>query len=341
MLSENRCNDLKKQLDAISKYANAELVSRPDEWGSINFEKAQPDIDLALSIGRDLLDLPVEFLTEGAAGRIIDLIPNVAQCLDSISEFSIEGRGDPGSNRDHLCGQLHKATEQLQEVAGPAIPYLAYRRGDVTENISKLESTLSDARKICDDAEKWVTGKKAEIEDTVRAAREAAASVGVATFTQEFDQEATALNKQSKKWLWATGLLSIATVVVAVGSYFWPSVSAEAGVWETLRYAVSKVTVIAVFFTSTVWCVRIYRALSHQATVNKHRALSLKTFRAFVEATEDEYVRDAVLMAATKAVFGPVSTGLVDQKTGGEEPAVNFYEFGKPATKNLGKAQEG
>ena len=341
MLSENRCNDLKKQLDAITKYANAELVSRPDEWGSINFEKAQPDIDRALSIGRDLLELPAKFLPESTAEQIIDAITSVAQYLDRISRFSIAEERSPRGTRDQICDQLHKATELLQEVAGPHIPYLAHRRGDVTEIKSKLESTLSDARKKYDDAEKWVTGKKAEIEDTARAAREAAASVGVTTFTQEFDQEATALNKQSKKWLRATGLLSIATVVVAVGSYFWPSISAEAGVWETLRNAVSKVTVIAVFFTSTVWCGRIYRALTHQATVNRHRALSLKTFQAFVQATEDEYVRDAVLMAATKAVFGTVSTGLVDQKTGGEEPAVSFVEFGKSATKNLGKAQEG
>lgn len=340
MLSEDYYNNLKKQLHSITKHADTEFVSRPDEWGRINFEKARPDIDLALSIGRDLLELPVEFLTDNAAFQMISLIPNVAQLLDRIDEFSIEGRGDPGSNRDQLCAELHQATEQLQEIAGPAIPYLAFRRGDITENIARLESTLSDARKTYDDAEEWVVGKKAEVEGTARAAREAAASVGVATFTQEFDREAKDLNTRSVKWLVAAALFGIATVVVAIGSYFWPSVSVEAGAWETLRNAVSKVTVIAILFTSTLWCSRIYRALIHQATVNRHRALSLKTFRAFVEATEDEYVRDAVLMAATKAIFGTVPTGLVDQRSGGEEPAVNFVEFGKSATKNLRDTQE-
>ena len=340
MLSKDLCNQLKEQLNTITKNASAELVSRPDEWGRINFENAQSDIDLALSIGRDLSELPVEFLTENVAMQVISLIPSVAQCLDAINEFSIEGGGDPGSNRDHLCGALHQATDQLQEIVGPSIPYLAFRRGDITENISRLEGTLSDARKTYEDAGKWVAGKKVEVEDTVRAAREAAASVGVATFTQEFDQEAKNLNERSVRWLRATGLFGIGTAVVAIGSFFWPSVSVDAGAWETLRNAVSKVAVIAVLFTTTVWCSRIYRALTHQATVNRHRALSLKTFRAFVEATEDEYVRDAVLMAATKAVFGTVPTGLVDQRSGSDEPAVNFVEFGKSATKNLGKAQE-
>lgn len=335
MLREDHINELQEQLLTITRHSSTELVSRSQDWGPINFEKAQPDIDLALSIGRDLSDLPVEFLTENVASQIISYVPEVAQCLDEIDEFSIEGGGDPGSNRDELCDRLRQCTEQLQEVAGPAIPYLAYRRGDITENIARLEGTLDAAKTTYDDAEKWVAEKQGEVEDVVRAAREAAASVGVATFTQEFDQEAEGLTKRSKNWLRATACFGVATVGSAVGSYFWPSVSLEAGAWETLRNVVSKVTVIAVLFTSTVWCGRIYRALIHQATVNKHRALSLRTFRAFVEATEDEYVRDAVLMAATKAVFGTVPTGLVDQKSVVEEPAVNFVEFGKSAAKSL------
>ena len=339
MLTEDHLNALHEQVRTLTQYSDTELVSRPDDWGPINFEKAQADIDLALSIGRDLSELPVELLTENVASHLIRYIPGVAQCLNDIDDFSIEGGGDPGNNRDQLCATLHESTEQLQEFAGPAIPYLAFRRGDITENISRLESTLDSAKRAYDEAEEWVAEKQREVEETVRAAREAAASVGVATFTQEFDREASDLHKRSTSWLSATGLFGVATVIVAIGSYFWPNVSVEAGAWETLRNAVSKVTVIAVLFTSTVWCGRIYRALIHQATVNRHRALSLKTFRAFVEATEDEYVRDAVLMAATKAVFGTVATGLVDQRSGGEEPAVNFVEFGKSASKNLGPPQ--
>ena len=315
------------------------MVSRPDKWGPINFQKAQPDITLALSIGDDLSGLPVEFLTENTANHLNNFIPPVAQCLDQIDGFSIEGGGDPGSRRDELCGRLRQCTEQLQEYAGPAIPYLAYRRGDISENIARLENTLESAKTTYENAEEWVGQKQNDVEEIVRATREAAAGAGVATFTQEFDKEAQDLSNRSKRWLYATGSFGAATVVAGIGSFFWPEIPAEVGAWETLRNVVSKVTVIAILFTSTVWCGRIYRALIHQATVNKHRALSLKTFRAFVEATEDEYVRDAVLMAATKAVFGTVPTGLVEQKTAGEEPAVNFVEFGKSASKNVGPTQ--
>ncbi len=339
MLTEDLRRNLVEQLINITKYSSTNLVSRPGDWGSIDFESAKSDIDLALSIGRDLSDLPVEFLTESAANQLVNQIPGVAHWLRAIDEFSILGRGDPGSNREEICAGLHQETERLQEIAGPSIPYLAFRRGDITENLSKLEATLDNAKKTLAESEAWIAEKQKDVEETVSATRDAAASVGVATFTQEFDQEAESLNKRSWLWLFTSAGFGVVTVIAAVGSFFWPTVSLEAGAWETLRNAVSKVAVIAILFTITVWCGRIYRALVHQATVNRHRALSLRTFRAFVEATENEYVRDAVLMAATKAVFGTVPTGLVEQKSSSNEPAVNFVEFGRSAIKNTSSAQ--
>ena len=115
----------------------------------------------------------------------------------------------------------------------------------------------------------------------------------------------------------------------------WPELSPSADGWETLRNTVSKITIIAVLFTGTVWCGRIYRALIHQATINRHRALSLKTFQAFVKATEDPRVQDAVLMAATKAVFGNVPTGLVEQSRSDQDPSVQFVEIGKSAAEKM------
>ena len=338
MLSKERVEEIRKELASITAHSADDLISR-EEWGTeITFEKALPDIDLVISIARDLSDLPLEYLTEGVATQLIERIPSAGQWLTEIDQFSITGGGDPENSRDGLCSELHQETERLQDVAGPQIPYLAYRRGDVTERISRLESTLERARRIYNDAQEWVAGKREEIEDTARAAREAAASAGVATFTAEFDDEASRLSSRSKLWLRAAAGFGAATIVAAILSFFWPPVPSEAGAWETIRNVFSKVTVIAILFTSTLWCGRIYRALAHQATVNRHRALSLRTFQAFVKAAEDDYVRDGVLMAATKAVFGTVPTGLVDQSVA-EEPSVNIVELGKSASKGLGSGE--
>jgi len=329
MATRDLVDALKKELETVLKYADTQLVNRP-EWGTINFEDARPDVETALSISKDLASLPLEELTDGTAGEIQGAIPAVAQSLELIDDFSITSGGSPRDNRENICNQLHNAIEGLRASATPYIPYLAYKRGDVAESVAKLEQTIARTQAAYDEAKKWIDDKRVEIEQIESAARAAAASAGVGTFTDEFNTEAEKLQNLSKVWLKSSFGFAVATIAAAILFYFWPSVSPDAGTSETLRNIASKAAIIAVLFTGTVWCGRIYRALVHQAAVNKHRALSLKTFQAFVEATNDKYVKDAVLMAATRTVFSNVPTGLVEER-GDQDSGVSFVEFGRSA----------
>lgn len=73
--------------------------------------------------------------------------------------------------------------------------------------------------------------------------------------------------------------------------------------------------VLAVLLTGTIWCGRNYRALKHLATINNHRAISIRTLQAFSSAAAQTQTKDAVLMEATRAVFGNVPTGFIGQQT--------------------------
>ena len=221
------------------------------------------------------------------------------------------------------------------EIANIHVPYLAYRRGDIDENIRKLNEGVNKAQNIISETKEWANDRKNDVDMIVKATREAAASAGVATFTAEFESESSKLDALSIKWLRATIIFAALTVVSAVGLYYWPEVLPQASGWDILRNIVSKTAIIAILFTGTIWCGRNYRSLIHQAAVNRHRSLSLKTFQAFVEATEDPYVKDAVLMAATRTVFANVSTGFIEQHGEDQGPGVNFVEFGKRANENM------
>ena len=52
--------------------------------------------------------------------------------------------------------------------------------------------------------------------------------------------------------------------------------------------------------------------MRHLAIINNHRAISLLTLQAFSNAANDVQVKDAVLLEATRAVFGTVPTGFVN-----------------------------
>lgn len=330
MASEAAVHELQEELKAIIRYQDVELMRRP-AWGEITFEIAQQDVDLARSIANDLSVMPLTYLTDQAAQEIIAHIPSVAIYFKQIDNFKLEFASV--DNRNVIAANLKEAVAALHSATSHWIPYLAYKRGDFSEKIRKLETSLADAKSLLDEAETYAKGKQNEVDKIAEAAREASASAGAAAFTHEFDKEARRLVVVSRWWLFVVALFAASTVAAAVVSFFWPPLPDDASSWATLRHVVAKVSVIAVLLTGTVWCGRIYRAIRHQSSINRHRALSLRTFRAFVQATDDPATRDAVLMATTRSIFANVPTGLVDERSASQDASVNVLEIGKSAGK--------
>ena len=333
MASEDVVQQLEEQLETINRYRETELISRGD-WGSIKFTAAQRDIETALSIAADLLSMPLAHLTDQAAQDIMAHVPGVAKQLERIDEFKLEG-APPEPSRDDIVSQLTSALAYFHTAASQWLPYLAYKRGDFTARIKQFEDAIAHATAVLEESGAYAKGKQDEVDRIVDAAREASASAGVGTFTTEFSSEADELLSASKKWLWGVGGLGLLTLTAALGSLAWPSLPDDASSWMTLRHVIAKVSVIAALFTGTVWCGRIYRALRHQRSINRHRALSLKTFQAFVKATDDPATRDAVLMAATKSIFSNVPTGFVDERAANQDASISVLEVGKSAGKAL------
>ena len=335
MASEKVVQQLQEQLETVNQYRESDLINR-DTWGSISFACAEQDIKTALTIAADLLLMPLNHLTDQAAQDIIAHVPRVAQQLDQIDKFKLEG-APPEQRRNEIASRLTSALAGLHTVSSQWIPYLAYKRGDFSERIRQFEEVVETAKGHLDDADAYVKNKRDEVEKVVEATREASASAGVGAFTNEFSREADELAGASKNWLWIVGSLGSLTLTSAIVSFFWPSLPDDASSWMTLRHVVAKVSVIVALFTGTIWCGRIYRALRHQRSINKHRALSLKTFQAFVEATDDPTTRDAVLMAATKSIFSNVPTGFVDDRAASQDASISVMEVGKSVGKALPK----
>ena len=327
VISKDTLTNLTSAIESITKYRDTDLVER-DEWGSITFDSVKPHITYAINTTLLLADMPLKSLTDHAAHELQSRMPAVADLFDRIDSFGIE-QGDAAAIRDQIAHQVKTDVDQMHALYSRWIPYLAYQRGDITSNISKIEDAILAANERLEDAKTHQETKKEEVNRIVAATRDAAASAGVATFTHAFDKEAKKLADESRKWFWGTIGCSALAVGAIVLLYLWPTLPAEATTWQIVRNAFMKVSAIAVLFNGSVWCARMYRARSHQTSVNRHRALSLQTFQAFVEATDDSRTRDAVLLAATKSIFANVSTGLVGERPNVEDPSIQFLEIGK------------
>jgi len=79
--------------------------------------------------------------------------------------------------------------------------------------------------------------------------------------------------------------------------------------------------------TATLWCGNLYKAAKHQAAANKFKGNSLKTFQAFVvNATDDDGIRDAVLIETTRAIFSESATGYITNDNSGTEKSTKIVE---------------
>ncbi|MDE0510346.1 MAG: hypothetical protein OXI88_00955 [Gammaproteobacteria bacterium] len=306
-----------------------ELITNPG-WGTINFEAARPKLELAFQLFNDLLQLPVEILPDNVITNIISSAEPLSRYINDIKGFTLQG--DVEENRDDIVDNLNNQIDAFYTEAQHWIPYLAYQQGDVQRRLDELSGAVDESDKILTNAKKEAETKKSEIDNVVTAAKEASASVGVAHFSSDFMAEAEKLEKSAESWLLVTGGFTLVTLIVA---YVFLHMDEPSGLYSVIYHSTTKLIILGTLIAATVWCGKIYRALRHQVTTNKHRANAIRTFQAFSKAASDDAARDAVLMETTKAIFGLSPSGYLDQETAGSEQTRIIELLGRTSKPHL------
>ena len=310
-----KVSNLKKELQRILNLKPARLIRRP-EWRSGHFREIQTNIDRTYKLAHLLSILPVELLLENTIDNINMRARRVVDSFERLDRWIIETAGDiavPGEDLSRHIQSVQGTTNPFFEVTAQWVPYLAYQRGDVEQNIEKLTRSIREGEEMVSTAKKKIAARDTEIEEIIAKAREVSAAASTAVFTKDFENVAGKMEKSAKNWLRATIGVAFATVVVALCMWFWTESGLDQG--QIFQKIGIKMVVLAVLLTGTIWCGRNYRALKHLATINNHRAISIRTLQSFSSAAAQTQTKDAVLMEATRAVFGNVPTGFIGQQT--------------------------
>lgn len=323
MASDGLIGPLSKAIVECLEYNKSDLTSRSD-WGSIRFDAAQHDLSRIFDITNYLSQLPLDQLTDSAASDIKSKLDQVNAQLKAIDSFRIEQQ-NPGAARDNIVNQIHNVADQFYASASQWVPFLAYQKGDVAKNIKQLAAAVNDGNRIAESARKNIESKSHEIDAIITQAREASASAGAAVFTSAFLEEAKNQNATARQWLIASAIFAAGTLAAAFLMWRYPESNLTPG--ELTQKLGTKIAIIVVLFTITIWCGRIYRALRHQASVNKHRGLSLQTFQAFTAAAADASAKDAVLIETTRAIFAIGATGFLDGKSSRDDSGTRMIEI--------------
>lgn len=307
-----------EKLDEFYEYISAiaglskrsDLIRRPG-WGDINFAEAETDINTVIRMAQDLCSLPAKLLPDSVLTTGTDAGKRMCSALKPLLHFSITAGGELTQIHDTIVSGIHRAAENFSQSIGLWIPYLAYHRGDAEENIKKLTAMIGDAEQKTAEFFGILAAKNAEAEKLIENIKSASAEAGVAVYAQDFQQESEANDKTARRWLWGAGVMTALTMGFLVLFYFW-KIEADTLV-HMLPQLGCRVLAITLLFAVTFWCGRMYKAMRNQAIQNRHRALGLKTFRAFADAASNAETKDAVLRETTHAIFSATPTGLVNE----------------------------
>jgi len=338
MALEESIRNFNSQIDDCLQTSIEELLESGD-WGKINFLDAESEIQKLFDMLNHFLTLPVELLPEVELTKLSNALTPLQARLVEIRDFSIDG-ANPTGQQEAISTHIKTETDAFYTSAHLWIPYLAYQKGDVQRNISELNSSVKQANQVLENTKEEAREKSEEINDIVQVAKEASASVGVGHFTSNFSGEADKLEKTAATWLKTTIGLAFFTFLATIGSYLLLSIPNEATAAQIVQVLSTKLIIIVVFLTATLWTGKIYKALMHQVSVNKHRANSLLTFQAFIKASNDPNTRDAVLLETTRSIFTLASSGFIDGSTS-EAKNTNVVEIIKNSTDAIGKVNEG
>ncbi len=337
MATEEQVENIRQHVEKATGFDIDNLTMRSG-LGNLNFRESKVDLEQIHELLKPLSTHPTELLTQGTADSIIHSLESLHPIIDGIRDFDVE-RENPDA-RGQLVEQLHGQTEAIVEIVAPWLPYLAYAQGDVQQNIQQITDAVTNARAIVEAGREDVDKGKQEVASIIDAARNASAEAGVATFTRDFADKAATLEKTARWWLAATAAFVGMTISFAIAFAHGLLLPTGESLAQLLQVATTKLIVLGLLFSATIWCGRLYKATKHQAAVNEFRTNGLKSFQAFVAATDDDAARNAVLLETTRAIFAHAPTGLIDAKAGDSEGSVRVVEVAKDAARKATPAAD-
>lgn len=313
-----------KNLDALLSISSESLVKRDELGASLNFEEGKPYFERVLKLFRHIRSANLEGMSHNALNSINGLVATAINDFKNIKEFSIDKYpNNTKATRDQFINTIRDRFDEYYSILTPHIAY-SIRMGTDFEALEKK------AREAAENM-LYITGnmieKQKEIEkqsqEILDSMRKAAGEAGVSQNAIFFSNEAKENLAQADDWLKYTKWMAGITIFFAIlATIVFLLLDLKGDFEKSLQLAIAKILIFSVLYYATIWCGKNYRSYMHNFVINKHRQNGLSTFQAFAKATEDETIKNAVLLKATESIFGNTNSGFVhadsDQSSGSQ-----------------------
>ncbi|MBO6740790.1 MAG: hypothetical protein JJ916_13135 [Phycisphaerales bacterium] len=277
----------------------------------------------------------LEYLPARQLGTLRDAARETLQYFDAILGFDPTQVSNPNdeyaAHKSNLVSNYQKTFTSLYSLIGflsidanrvPKIESSFHKAIDEIrlevdavkhENVMRAEQFMEEA----DSLMKSLEGSKVQAEKALDVIQGVAAESGVSAQAGYFESEAERAEDSASKWFWATAVFSLILVAAAVillitSSHEFFRVDS---VYASIQLVAGKALIYATLTSLVLFSSRNYNTCKHNATINRHRFNSLRTYTALVEAAGDSANRDIVLTHAAECIFSDQPTGYNKQDT--------------------------
>lgn len=331
--------NLEQSLGEFTEYAKPQFTRRPEDWGTIDFERIRGSIDETCEQAADLKAMPLGLLPLIQFQEVKERVDQLATIFAEIDSFDVGAGGDPTVRRDDIATRFEQEAEQFFHVYQRHVSYLAHRRGSHAVDVRESRAATAEVKELLESAREESADKLQELEQVISAARTAAPDVATPEFASSFEREAERAAKHANMWLFAIAYIYLFTLLFLGWIAFRAlAVDDDPSVSELLYHFAFKLPFVAVFLTGAFWCGRHYAVAKQQAIVNRHRAHSIRAFQAFAAAAHEPAVKDIVLTQAMECVFVHVATGLTRQEGSPSKNQISV-DLGKALDQTVASSQ--
>ena len=304
----------------------------------LSFESVYPDLEIAYEMLNEILAAPRTAFISLPFHDVQQLKDYVLQSYEmtrKIMDFRV-GERDENIREQHvnLSQEIHQFCENVKRSLFQVAAYLSSKTVERLED--RVKTTLTDAEERINTTISTETEKLQKLGEGAQQIEENRQKIFDELHIQLQNQltekpisqykaifETQAKNHGAMAWVWL--VITVGLTLVSGGIFWW--------ILKDLLPAANDLSAILPnllakgFFLSLIYLllnrsIKNFTAEKHLEVINTHRQNALETFDTFVAAAEgNRETRDAVLLAATKAIFDANQSGYLSAKSSGSDSA--------------------
>ncbi|MCY3888142.1 MAG: hypothetical protein OXG19_10675 [Chloroflexi bacterium] len=315
--------DLRQRLAILAAIDIDKVLVQSDQLGTLAFLDLQDTFQSLVDSCARLRDLDWNKMPPTQVRQVSEHTNSVTGLLEKIARFKLTEENAP-ERRKQLGDDLRNAVDAMQVSIVPVLTLSMWDSGELEKLRNSFnqasEQARSESEKLITEIQKSkdeATSDLQAVRTVLEAVRQASPEVGLSHHQDTFRQVAKEYQGAAAKWLGLTVLAGAVTVIGAIAWIIWWTDSGPLNDISDLQSIIGKLIVLSIGSFFTIQASRLYKSNKHLQIINRHRADSLTTFRAFVEATDEDDTKEKVLLEACHAIFGQVPTGLISESDKG------------------------